>query len=132
MSNFNTANDLASQLVWGRYYQGNEPCFKLTKIIFHRGFASDDKVVIENDGQTDWAEVASRIQALLGQGYDWVAIPCQYCGATEFEDVLHCDECGEPILHGDERAGVDEDGEQATYCDGCHESETESGTVEEL
>ncbi len=65
MSNFNTANDLASQLVWGRYYQGNEPCFKLTKIIFHRGFASEeDKVVIENDGQTDWAEVASRIQAL--------------------------------------------------------------------
>ena len=132
MSNFNTANDLASQLVWGRYYQGNEPCFKLTKIIFHRGFASEDKVVIENDGQTDWAEVASRIQALLGQGYDWVAIPCEYCGATEFEDVLHCDECGEPILHGYERAGVDEDGEQATYCDGCHESEKESGTVEEL
>jgi len=132
MSDFNTANDLASQLIWGCHYQSNEPCFKLTKIIFHRGLGSDDKVVIENDRQTDWAEVAARIQALLGQGYEWVAIPCEYCGATELEDVLHCDDCGEPILHGCERAGVDEDGEQATYCYGCHESEKESGAVEEL
>jgi hypothetical protein len=31
-----------------------------------------------------------------------------------------------------ERAGVDEDGEQATYCYGCHESEKESGVVKEL
>ena len=132
MSDFNTANDLASQLVWGCYYQSNEPCFKLTKIIFHRGFASEDKVVIENDGQTDWAAVASRIHALLNWGYDWTALPCQYCGATEFEDVLHCDECGEPILHGYERASVDEDGEQVTYCDFCHASENEPGAVEGL
>jgi hypothetical protein len=100
MSDFNTANDLASQLVWGCHYRSNEPCFKLTKIIFHRGLGSDDNVVIENDRQTDWAEVAARIQALLGRGYEWVAIPCEYCGATELEDVLHCHDCGEPILHG--------------------------------
>jgi hypothetical protein len=132
MSNFNTANDLASELVCGRYYQSDEPCFKLTKIIFHRGFASDDKVVIENDGQTDWASVASCIHALLDWGYDWTVLPWQHCGATEFEDVPQCDECGEPILHGCERAGIDEDGEQVTYCVGCHESEGELGAVEEL
>jgi hypothetical protein len=130
MSNFNTANDLASQLVWGCYYQSNEP--KLTKIIFHRGFASEDKVVIENDGQTDWAAVASRIQAHLAQGYVYATLPCEYCGATEFDDALHCDECDEPILHGCEGAAVDEDGEQVTDCDGCHESENEPRAAEEL
>jgi formylmethanofuran dehydrogenase subunit E len=132
MSDFNCANDLASQLVRGRTYQGDEPCFKPTKIVFHRGLDSEDKVVVEDDGQTDWAAVASRIQAPLRQGYDWTALPCESCGATEFEDVLHCDECGEPILHGHEHAGVDEDGEGITYCDGCHESGKESGAVEEL
>jgi len=132
MSFFNTANELAAELVWGRTYQGNEPCFKPTKIVFHRGWGTEDKVVIENDGQTDWAAVASRIQALLSQGYNWTPLPCQYCGATEFEDVLHCEECDEPIPHGYERAGVDEDGEKVTYCDGCHESENELGDVEEL
>jgi len=132
MSNFNTANDLASQLVWGRYYQANEPCFPITKIIFHRGFASEDRVIVEKDGQEDWAAVASRIQALLAQGYDYTTLPREYCGATEFEDVLHCDECDQPILHGYERAGVLEDGEKATYCNYCHESEKESGAVEEL
>ena len=57
---------------------------------------------------------------LLCQGYDYTMLPCEYCGATELEDILHCDE---PILHGYERAGVDEDGEKGTYCDGCHECE---------
>jgi formylmethanofuran dehydrogenase subunit E len=132
MSDFNTANQLAAELVWGRHYQGDEPCFKPTKIVFHRGLDSEDKVVVEDDGPTDWAAVASRIQALLGQGYDWTTLPCEYCEATELEDVLHCDECGEPIMHGYERAGVDEDGEKVTYCHGCHESEKESGAVEEL
>lgn len=119
MSDFNTANDLASQLVWGCHYQSNEPCFKLTKIVFHRGLDSDDKVVIVNDGQTDWAEVAARIQVLLSQSYGWTTLPCEYCGATDLEDLLHCDECGEPILHGYERAGMDEDGESMTFCDSC-------------
>lgn len=35
-SDFNTANDLASQLVWGRYYQSKEPCFKPTKLMVAR------------------------------------------------------------------------------------------------
>src|ERR1035441_6178335 len=117
MSVFNDSNDLAAQLCWGRYYQSDEPCFKPTKIVFHRGLDSEDKVVVEDDGQTDWATVANLIHALLGQGYDCTTLPCEYCGATELGDVLHCDECGEPILHGYERPGVDEDGEQGTYCD---------------
>jgi len=131
MSNFNTANDLASQLVWGRYYQANEPCLPITKIVFHHGFASKDKVVIENDGQ-EWAAVACRIQALLAQGYDYVTLPCEYCGATEFDDVFCCDGCEEPIPHGGERAGVDEHGESATYCSDCHESGEQLGAVEDL
>jgi len=124
MSIFNTSNDLAAQLIWGRYYQSNEPCPKVEKIVFYRDqyFGNEDRIIITNDG-TDWAAVASRIQALLAQGYDYTMLPCEYCGATEPEDVLHCDECGEPILHGYERAGVDEDGEQVTYCYGCHECE---------
>jgi hypothetical protein len=123
MSDFNTANELAAALVWGRTYQGDEPCFKPSNILFHRGLDSEDKVVVEDDGQTDWAAVASRIQALLGRGYNYTTLPCEICGATEFEDVLHCDGCGEPILHGCERPGVDEDGEKVTYCDACHEFE---------
>jgi hypothetical protein len=121
MSVFNDSNDLASQLVFGRTYQGDEPCFKPTKIVFHRGLDSEDKVVVEDDGQNGWSAVASRIHALLGLGYDYTMLPCRICGASELEDVLHCDECGEPILHGYERAGVDEEGEKVTYCDGCHE-----------
>ena len=132
MSIFNTANELAAELVWGRTYQGNETCFKPTKIVFHHGLGTDDRIVVEDDGQGDWAAVASRIQALLSQGYSWTTLPCQYCGATELEDVLHCEECGVPIPHGCERAGVDEDGEQVTYCCGCDESENESGAMEEL
>ncbi|HWY59864.1 MAG TPA: hypothetical protein VNZ03_35705 [Terriglobales bacterium] len=42
----------ASQLVWGRTYQGDQPCFKLTKVVFHHGngLDGDDKVVVE-DGE---------------------------------------------------------------------------------
>ncbi len=121
MSDFNAANELAAALVWGRHYSGDEPCFKLTKVVFHHGNGLDgeDKVVVEDDGQNDWAAVASRIHGLLGQGYDYTMLPCEYCGATELDDVLHCDECDEPIPHGNERAGVDEDGDDVTYCDGC-------------
>jgi hypothetical protein len=132
MSLFNTANELAAELVWGRTYQGNKPCLRPTKIVFHRGFGSEDKVVVNYDGQTDWGVVASRIQALLSQGYDYTTLPCENCGSTDFEDVLHCVECGGPILHGYERAGTDEDGDGVTYCDRCHESEKEAGAVEEL
>jgi hypothetical protein len=103
----------------GRHYQGDEPCFNPTKIVFHRGLDSEDKVVVEDDGQTDWAAVANRIQALLSQGYDWTTLPCEYCGATELEDVLHCDECGEAVPHGHEHPGIDEDCDDVTYCDGC-------------
>ena len=125
MGDFNTANELAAELVWGRTYRGDEPCFKPTKIVFHRGLNSEDKVVVEDDGQTDWAAVASRIQALLGQGYDYTTLPCEICGATELEDVLHCDvdNCGEAIPHGHEHSSVDANGDKVTYCDACHEFE---------
>lgn len=133
MSLFNTSNDLAAMLINGHTYQGDEPCFPITKIVFHNGNGLDeeDRIVVTADG-SDWAAVASRIHVLLGQGYDYTTLPCPYCGATDMDDVLCCDECGEPIPHGCERAGVDEDGESVTSCNGCHESEKESGAVEEL
>jgi len=133
MSIVNTSNDLAAQLIWGRYYQNNEPCPKVEKLVFYRDqyFGNEERIIITNDG-TDGAAVASRIQTLVAQGYDYTALPCEYCGADELEDVLHCDECGEAIRHGYERPGVDEEGEQVTYCYGCHESEEETGAAEEL
>jgi hypothetical protein len=121
MSDFNTANDLASQLVWGRTYQDDQPCFKLTRVVFHHGngLDSEDRVVVEGDGKNDWAALASRIQALLRSYPSYTTLPCEYCGAVELEDVLHCDECGEAVPHGDERAGTDEDGDSVTWCDDC-------------
>jgi hypothetical protein len=50
-------------------------------------------------------------------GYRWTALPCEYCGASELEHVLHCDECGEPILHGYERASMDD--QSMIYCESC-------------
>ena len=37
MSIFNEANDLASQLVYGRHYQSNEPCPKPDRLVFVNG-----------------------------------------------------------------------------------------------
>jgi hypothetical protein len=121
MSDYNTANDLASQLVWGRTYQGDQPSFPLTKIVFHpgSGLDGDETVVVENDGKSDWNVVASRIHALLAAYPNFTTLPCEYCGATELEDVFHCDECGEPIPHGHEHGGTDKDGDSVTYCDDC-------------
>ena len=132
MSDFNTSNDLASQLIEGRYYQSNEPNFPIAKIVFYHNLAdAEDQIVITDDG-SDRVAVASRIHVLLRQGYQYTALPCEYCGATELEDVLHCDECGEPIPHGNERGGVDEDGDSATYCGGCKPVSDPRISLEEL
>jgi len=72
------------------------------------------------------------MQTLLRAFSNFTTLPCEYCGATELEDVFHCDECGEAIPHGHEHRGTDEDGDGVTYCDYCHESEKDSGAVEEL
>ncbi len=37
MSIFNEANDLSSQLVYGRHYQSNEPCPKPDRLVFVNG-----------------------------------------------------------------------------------------------
>jgi hypothetical protein len=130
MSDFNAANDLASQLVWGRYYQGNERCFPITIIVFHHGLDSDERIVVADNG-TGWAAIASRILGLLDQGYDYTTLPCGYCGATEMDDVLCCEECGEGIPHGDERPGTDEHGDGVTYCYGC-QTNHDDASLEEL
>jgi hypothetical protein len=134
MSIFNTSNDLAAQLIWGRYYQSNEPCPRVEKLVFYRDqyFGNEDKIIITNDG-TDWAAVASRIQALLCQGYGYTTLPCEICGATELEDVLHCDgnNCGEAIPHGHEHPSVDANGDKVTYCNACQTDHADA-PLEEL
>ena len=126
MSFFNDSNDLAAQLCWGRYYQSDAPCPKVEKIAFTR---DEDEVVITDNG-TDWAKIASCIQALLRQGYNYTLLPSEYCGATEMEDMLCCDECGEGIVHGRERA-YEHEGEKGTVCARC-EIPAKQGDVDEL
>lgn len=70
MSNFNDANDLASQLVEGRYYQSGEPCPKPARIDFtHR--QKEPIISMVDDGTREWADVASEIHGLLNAGYEY-------------------------------------------------------------
>jgi hypothetical protein len=94
MSIFNTANTLASELVRGTYYQTNEPCLKVERIVFYRDGHPDDKITITRDG-AEWASVANEIELLLLHGYQFKVLPCPHCGATEFDcdhhhDLLNC------------------------------------------
>jgi hypothetical protein len=85
MSDFNTANELAAELIRGRTYQGDDPCPKLAKIVFRRDlddelqaaciFTGTQVVVVEDDGQIDWATAASRINILLNHGYTYTTEP---------------------------------------------------------
>jgi hypothetical protein len=68
MSIFNEASDLASQLVFGRYYQTNEPCLKLDKLVFLKG---DSTEVVT--AHSSWAETASAIERLLHADYRLVS-----------------------------------------------------------
>ena len=83
MSEFNTANELAAQLVWGQHYQTDEPCPKIEQIVFYRN-GHPGKLVFKNDG-AEWACVANEIEVLLLHGYEFQVLPCQHCGATEFD-----------------------------------------------
>ena len=47
MSIFNEANDLASQLVYGRYYQLNEPCPKPDRLVFVNGVTTSDPPIVK-------------------------------------------------------------------------------------
>jgi hypothetical protein len=68
MSIFNEANDLASQLVYGRYYQSNEPCPRPERLVFVKG----DSIAVVTATESihdEWAETASSIDRLLLEGY---------------------------------------------------------------
>jgi hypothetical protein len=68
MSNFNEANELASQLVFGRTYQSNEPAPKPERLVLVKGDST--AVVTASDSvQEDWAETANAIHRLLNEGY---------------------------------------------------------------
>ena len=74
MTNYNDANDLASQLIEGRSYQGGEPCKKPSRIVFTH--PEKQTVVIVDDGRA-WADVATEINRLLAGGYDY---GLRFCG----------------------------------------------------
>jgi len=68
MSTFNEANDLASQLVHGRYYQSNEPCPKPDRLVIVKG----DSIAVVTDSGSDhdeWANIAIAIDRLMRDGY---------------------------------------------------------------
>ena len=69
MSAFNTANELASQLVWGKHYCDNCPCEPLNEIILYPG---DERRVIRAPRDTShqmWAAIATELESLLGEGW---------------------------------------------------------------
>jgi hypothetical protein len=66
MSNFNDANNLASELVFGRYYQSEEPCPKPERLVFVGG-DSTAVVTAKEETHAEWAEVANTIHRLFNR-----------------------------------------------------------------
>ena len=70
MSNFNEANELASELVYGRTYQTNEPLYSKTeRLIFVNGDSTAIVTLTMAESHEEWAEVANVIQRLFSEGY---------------------------------------------------------------
>jgi hypothetical protein len=69
MSAFNEANELASQLVWGRRYCGDEPCEKLDELVFVQ---SGERRVVpapRDSSHEAWAGTAVLIESLPREGW---------------------------------------------------------------
>jgi hypothetical protein len=74
MSAFNEANELASQLVYGRHYQDREaPCEKLTQLVFTR---KEQEIIVAPPEATHdaWMNAANRIERLLRSGNWYISI----------------------------------------------------------
>lgn len=73
MTIFNEANDLASQLVFGRY-QSNEPCVEPDKLVFISPAAPVDRIEIiaSESSHQEFQRVAKVIEHLLGEGFNRV------------------------------------------------------------
>jgi hypothetical protein len=68
MSSFNESNEMASELVFGRTYQGNEPTTKPERLVFVKG-DSTAVVTAQEESQREWADVANTIHGMLNHGY---------------------------------------------------------------
>src|SRR5437868_2797093 len=68
MSNFNDANNLASELVFGCYYQSKEPCPQPERLVFVK---EDSTAVVTSleESEEEWAGVANIIHSLFLDGY---------------------------------------------------------------
>ena len=69
MSNFNESNEMASELVFARTYQGNEPTPKPDRLVFVNGDATA-VVTAQEVSHEEWADVASTIDRLIRHGYE--------------------------------------------------------------
>jgi hypothetical protein len=68
MSSLNRSNEMASELVFGRTYQGNESTPKPERLVFVKG-DSTAVVTATEESEAEWADVASAIHYLLNAGY---------------------------------------------------------------
>ena len=73
MSNFNDANELASNLVFGTSYHNNEPIADRPKQLV---FTLLRKIVVTAEAEThdEWVKVAGEIQDVLDEGF-WLQTP---------------------------------------------------------
>jgi len=68
MSNHNEANELASELVFGKTYQGDEPTQRPERLVFVN--ANSTAIIWrEEESHDEWAAVANAIDRLLNEGY---------------------------------------------------------------
>lgn len=68
MSIFNESNNMASELVFGRYYQSNEPSPRPERLVFVKGGSIAAVTALERSEQ-EWAYTASIIHRLFNEGY---------------------------------------------------------------
>ena len=70
MSNFNQANEMASELVFGETYQSNEPLDapRSERLVFING-DSTAVVTAREESHQEWGAVATAIERLLHDGY---------------------------------------------------------------
>jgi hypothetical protein len=78
MSAFNEANELASQLLYGRHYLDDEPCEKLDELVFVRGSERSVVRAPRDASHESWASAATLIESLLRDGWvpqHWQKVP---------------------------------------------------------
>src|SRR5580692_4201979 len=93
MSNFNDANELASNLVFGTHYYSDKPMEgpRPEQMSFHL----TQRVVLTADAETheEWVKIAGWIEELINEGF-WLDTPAHTCGVSaDDDDEYSCEGC---------------------------------------